>query len=145
MLVNVFGYDDDKKRVYPLRVPTDRHAGRALLVLIGDEDKGHYVVIKCMSRLLCEQTTMKRGKRFYCNNCLEGFLSDVFLQNHVTRCDRVSRCEELDNPFCEFRADVADPTRVQHICFRDSEDNSTYSNSCMACLSYGRSGCYLHG
>ena len=87
VLVNVFGYNEEERYVYPLRIPTGKHAGRALLMLIGDESKGHYVVIKCMSRLLCARTGKRRGKRFYCNNCLEGFSSDVVLQKHVVRCE----------------------------------------------------------
>ena len=96
VLVNVFGYNEEERYVYPLRIPTGKHAGRALLMLIGDESKGHYVVVKCMSRLLCGRTGKKRGKRFYCNNCLEDFESDEVLQKHVACCER------LDYPSCGF-------------------------------------------
>ena len=96
VLVNVFGWNEEERRVYPIRIPTGKHTGRVLLMLIGDESKGHYVVVKCMSRLLCGRTGKKRGKIYYCNNCLEDFSSDVILQRHVV-C-----CEELDYPSCGF-------------------------------------------
>ena len=96
VLVNVFGYNEEERCVYPLRISTGKHAGRVLLMLIGDESKGHYVVIKCMSRLLCGRTGKKTNKRFYCNKCLEDFSSDVALQKHVV-C-----CEKLEYPSCGF-------------------------------------------
>ena len=97
VLVNVFGWNEEERRAYPIRIPIGKHVGRVLLMLIGDESKGHYVVIRCMSRLLCGQTGKKRGKRFYCNNYLESFPSGSALYKHV------ACCEELDYPSCGFR------------------------------------------
>ena len=88
VLINVFGFDDDNN-VYPLRVPKGKHGGRVLLMLIRSEGetKRHYAVVKSLSRLLHGQATRKNCKRFYCNNCLNGFTSEGRLQDHVTYCD----------------------------------------------------------
>ena len=57
-------------------------------MLIGDDgDKSHYTIVKCMSRLLQGQAIKKKCRRFYCNNCLNGFTSEKTLQNHVIHCD----------------------------------------------------------
>ena len=88
LLINVFGFDEEKSCVYPLRVPKGRHADRVLLMLIGDDgDKSHYTIVKCMSRLPQGQAIKKKCRRFYCNNCLNGFTSEKTLQNHVIHCD----------------------------------------------------------
>ena len=98
VLVNVFKWDEFTERAYPIRVPFGKHNPRALLILI-DEDKGHYVVIKSMQGLFRKQTG-RAGKTFYCNNCLMFFPSDKPLQRHIACCDRVDHLslEELSTP-----------------------------------------------
>ena len=92
LLVNVFGFDDEEECVRPLRIPKGVHAGRVLLMLIDD----HYAVVKCMSRLMFDQDSKRKCKRFYCNNCLASFTSEVKLQSHVTLCDSYSTETERD-------------------------------------------------
>ena len=87
VLVNVFKWDEFNERAYPIRIPNGKHSPRALLILI-DEDKGHYVVIKSMQGLFRKQTA-RNGKMFFCNNCLMFFPSDKPLQNHISCCDRL--------------------------------------------------------
>ena len=95
VLVNVFKWDETTKRATPIRVPFGKHDPRALLILI-DEDKGHYVVIKSMQGLFRKQTG-KGGRMFYCNNCMTLFFSDEFLQRHVACCDRLEGSPMLTN------------------------------------------------
>ena len=90
LLVNVFRWDEVSELTHPIRFPTGKHEPRALLILV-DETKGHYVVVKSMQRLFRKQTG-RCGKRFYCNNCLLDFSSNETLQKHVV-C-----CEKLDHP-----------------------------------------------
>ena len=85
VLVNVFKWDEPNERAYPIRIPNGKHSPRALLILI-DEVKGHYVVIKSMQGLFRKQTG-RTGKTFYCNNCLTFFPSDDLLQGHIVCCD----------------------------------------------------------
>ena len=101
MLINVFGFDEEKNCVYPLRVPKGDCKERVLLMLIKDgvDDnlKSHYTVVKCMSRLLYTQATKKKCKRFYCNNCLNGFTSETTLEEHTTYCG-VNECVRSQYP-----------------------------------------------
>ena len=87
VFVNVFGFDDDKKCVYPLRNPKGDCRDRGRLMLIGDSTESHYTVVKCMSRLLQGQATKKKCKRFYCDNCLNGFTTEETLREHETYCN----------------------------------------------------------
>ena len=83
----MFGFDDDKKCVYPLRNPKGDCRDRGRLMLIGDSTESHYTVVKCMSRLLQGQATKKKCKRFYCDNCLNGFTTEETLREHETYCN----------------------------------------------------------
>ena len=82
MLVNVFGFDEERDCVTSLKLPKGVHAGRVLLMFVDNR----YTVVKSMSRLFCRQATRGRrnGKRFYCNNCLQPFTSDERLNEHVS-------------------------------------------------------------
>ena len=87
VLVNVFGWNMITECAFPIRIPCGKHESRALLILI-DEAKGHYVVIKSMQGLFRRQTG-RNGRMFYCNNCLVIFSSDNALQKHVVCCERL--------------------------------------------------------
>ena len=87
VLVNVFRWNESTNSAHPIRVPFGKHNPRASLILI-DEVKGHYVVIKSMQGLFRKQTG-RNGKMFFCNNCMVFFPSDKPLQKHITCCDRL--------------------------------------------------------
>ena len=88
LLVNVFRWDEFGERAYPIRIPYGPNNPRALLILI-DECKGHYVVIKSMHGLFRKQTG-RGGRTFYYNNCMAPFSKDETLQKHIVSCDRSS-------------------------------------------------------
>ena len=56
------------------------------LLLISDDEKQHYCMIKSMSRLLSSQTTKHNGKRWFCDYCLNGFAKEDSLNNHLEYC-----------------------------------------------------------
>ena len=79
--VNVFGFDESRNCVTSLRLPDGVHEGRVLLMFTNNR----YSVVKSASRLLCKQATSgrRKGRRFYCDNCLRPFTSDEKLRDHV--------------------------------------------------------------
>ena len=82
--VNVFGYES---AVHPLRI--SKHVNRPVevnLLLISDEEKQHYCIIKDMSRLLSSQTSNKKVKHHYCLRCLNPFYSQDSLNKHMEYC-----------------------------------------------------------
>ena len=60
--INVFGYANS---VYPLRISQFDREKQVDLLLVSDENKQHYCLIKSMSRLLSMQTSKHKGKVFY--------------------------------------------------------------------------------
>ena len=84
-----------------MRAPKGDCRERVLLMLItdgvGDHVESHYAVVKCMSRLLYGQATKKKGKRFYCNNCLNGFTCERTLRDHTSYCG-VNDCVKSEYP-----------------------------------------------
>ncbi len=79
-LVNVFGYDEDKK-IYSIKL-CDNHTS---IVLSNEEtqdkkfinlflhDDNHYCVVKNIGRLISSQISNHQHKKHFCLNCMNGF------------------------------------------------------------------------
>ena len=78
--INVFGHEEC---VYPLRVSKCEDREVVNLLLINDEGRGHYCLIKSMSRLLTTQTSKKKVKRIFCLICLNSFTSQDTLAKQI--------------------------------------------------------------
>ncbi len=56
------------------------------LLLIDDDEKQHYCVIKSISGLLSSQTTKHQHKRWFCDYCVNGFDKEDSLNDHLEYC-----------------------------------------------------------
>ena len=71
MSINVYGVDDDKEVIYPLRVSSttvpDRHVD---LRLFERDDVQHYTTIRNFSRLASSQLSNHGHATYCCRQCL---------------------------------------------------------------------------
>ena len=81
--INVFGHEES---VCPLRVSKCEGREVVNLLLISDDEKRHYCLIKSMSRLLSSQTSKRNGVQYYCMRCLNPFHSQESLDKHLEYC-----------------------------------------------------------
>ena len=81
--INVFGYEES---VYPLRVSKCEGREVVNLLLISDEEKRHYCLIKSMSRLLSSQSSTDEHVLHYCPRCLNHFTTQEKLATHKEYC-----------------------------------------------------------
>ena len=78
--VNVFGYDEENKKIYPIKL-CDNHTS----IVLGDNetqddkfinlflhDDNHYCVVKNISRLVSSQTSKHKEPKHFCLNCMNG-------------------------------------------------------------------------
>ena len=74
MSINVYGVDDDKKVIYPLRISSTlvpvRHADRLLIERNGIQ---HYTIIRNFSRLVSRQTSNHGHTVYCCKQCLHAY------------------------------------------------------------------------
>ena len=88
--LSVLGYSKDEK-IYPLR--RSKHAMKnkrkynIILLLIKDGDNSHYCLVKDESALLSSQVNKRKGKLYFCLNCLNGFDTPEKLENHKKYCE----------------------------------------------------------
>ena len=92
--VNVFGYDEDSKRIYVIKMCE----GCESMVLDENEiqddkfinlflhDDNHYCVIKSLNRLVNSQYNNHKAKRHFCLKCMNGFSTSEILESHQEDC-----------------------------------------------------------
>ena len=82
--INVFGFEGD---VYPLRLSKRSEREQTInLLLISDEAKQHYCLIKSLSRLLSSQVSGHKESNVFCLNCLNHFPNEEKLKIHEEYC-----------------------------------------------------------
>ena len=83
--VNVHGCED--KKIFPLRITTLTVArDHVNLLYITAGETSHYVLVKDLSRLVSRQYNNDKGKKYFCQYCLQGCTSEEALKNHLERC-----------------------------------------------------------
>lgn len=81
--INVFGYEN--KQAYPMYVSKERFDDHLNLLLITNEDKQHYLLIKDFDRFMYNQTKHEHRKHS-CMYCLQCLSSEDLLSKHKTEC-----------------------------------------------------------
>ena len=82
--VLVFGHEGNK--IFPLYVPTDRREKVVRLFFQKTETNSHYCVIKNMSRLIANQVSAKKQKKYVCDHCITAFGTEDLLIKHEEYC-----------------------------------------------------------
>ncbi len=91
--VSVFGYDDESKKIYTIKMCDDLTSivldeetqDKKIINLFLHEDN-HYCVVKNLSRLLSSQHSKHKEKRHFCLRCHNGFNTSESLKAHQEMC-----------------------------------------------------------
>ena len=95
--ISILGYNKDE-RVYPLKI--SKYTGSKhdiVLLLIKDEDKSHYCLVKNLSALMVSQINNHKGSRNFCLNCFNGFNTKDALNKHIEYCHN-NDCVKITMP-----------------------------------------------
>ena len=100
--INLFGYDTEKKSVYPIRISEESYDDHLeLLYLEGKNELGeettHYIYIKDVNKLLFTFTKHK-GKKHFCMRCLQCFYSNESLAKHRVYCIAINGVQAIELP-----------------------------------------------
>ena len=118
--INVFGYDDQQKSLYPIYVSKAENPDHIELLYIEgnykDEERQRYVYIKDFSRLMFNFTKHKERKHF-CMNCLQCFYSKESLAKHRANCIVINGVQAVEMP--KPYIDKNGVERIPSVYFRD--------------------------
>lgn len=81
--INVFGYEE--KQFCPIHISSEKNSNCMNLLLITEEEKNHYVLIKDFNKLMYNQTKHK-AKKYFCMYCLQNFSTEKTLNKHSEIC-----------------------------------------------------------
>ena len=93
--INVFGYE--KGQTFPIYISKGKFEDRMNLLLITEDKKKHYVLIKDFNAFMYNQTKHKNKKHF-CMYCLQCFSSERILANHVNNCLTINGNQAINMP-----------------------------------------------
>ena len=119
--INLFGYDTEKKSVYPIRISEESYDDHLeLLYLEGKNELGeettHYIYIKDVNKLLFTFTKHK-GKKHFCTRCLQCFYSNESLAKHRVYCIAINGVQAIKMP--EKYIDINGVERTPCVYFKN--------------------------
>ena len=92
MNMNVFGYEN---KVYPLYISKKSQTQTLNLLLITQENKSHYVLLKDWNRLMYSKTK-DQHKKHHCMSCLQSFTKEEILNQHKKQCLLINGCQAVN-------------------------------------------------
>ena len=93
--INVFGYED--RQPYPIHISKEKFEDQMNLLLITEDEKKHYVLIKDFNTFMYNQTK-HRNKKHFCMYCLQCFSSERILANHTKNCLTINGMQAINMP-----------------------------------------------
>ncbi len=85
--VNVFGYDENEKRLYTINV-CDQNPHISKIVSLYLHDDLHYCAISNLSRLVSSQLSKKEHRKHICLRCINAFGTEKLLAEHKELCEK---------------------------------------------------------
>ena len=93
--INVLGYE--KGQPFPIHISKETFKDQMNLLLITNDEKGHYVLIKDFNKFMYNQSKHKEKKHF-CMFCPQCFSSERVLANHVNNCLTINGYQAINMP-----------------------------------------------
>ena len=93
--INVFGYENGQP--FPIHISKETFEDQVNLLLITEDEKKHYVLIKDFNAFMYNQSKHKEMKHF-CMYCLQCFSSERILANHANNCLTINGAQAINMP-----------------------------------------------
>ena len=85
----------EKRNLFPLYVSKEKADAVQIDLLLY---KGHYYLIKDLSRLLSKSVSKNGHKVHFCRHCFAHFMSEVRLENHLSLCQQTTQKYSMPAP-----------------------------------------------
>ena len=93
--INIF--DHEKGQPFPIHISKERFEDQMNLLLITEDEKKHYVLIKDFDKFMYNQSKDKERKHF-CMYCLQCFSSESILAKHTRNCLTINGKQAINMP-----------------------------------------------
>ena len=103
MPINVYGIEDGRKLIYPLRVSDAVIPGKHVYLLLHELGEiQHYSTIKDFSRLISGQLSSHHGTVYCCKKCLHAYSTPELLVKHSKDCCHIQNTKFPKDPRYRF-------------------------------------------
>ena len=103
--INLFGYEEKQK--FPIYISQEKYQDHMELLLINNDGKNHYVLIKNFNKFMFDQTK-NNCKKHFCMYCLQCFSREDVLTEHINNCLSINGKQAIKMP-----------EKGQHVSFRN--------------------------
>ena len=93
--INVFGYENEQP--YPIHISKETFQDQINLLLITEDEKEDYVLIKDFDKFMYNQSRHKERKQF-CMYCLQCVSSESILEKHTNNCLIINGKQAINMP-----------------------------------------------
>ena len=93
--INIFGYENEEP--YPIHISKETFEDQMNLLLITEDEKKHYILIKDFDKFMYNRSRHKERKHF-CMYCLQCFSSESILKKHTNNCLIISGKQAINMP-----------------------------------------------
>ena len=93
--INVFGYEE--RQPYPIHISKETFEDQMNLLLITEDEKKHYFLIKDFDKFMYNQSKHQHHKHF-CLSCPQCFSSKDVLEKHTTTCLIINGKQAINMP-----------------------------------------------
>ena len=93
--INVFGYEEGQP--FPIHISKEKFKDQINLLLITEDEKKHYILIKDFNAFMYNQTKHKNQKHF-CMYCLQCFSSESISVKHPNNCLTINGAQAINMP-----------------------------------------------
>ena len=83
---------DDTHKILPFRSGSAKYTREIVLMLTTDGEKSHFVWVKSLSALLCNEVKSMKHTQHWCTRCLSRFGKNELLQEHKKVCQGYEEC-----------------------------------------------------
>lgn len=126
--INVYMFESNNNKIRTLRLTKNVKKNHIHLLLLtesdGDTQKSHYCWIKKLSALLNDQITKNTRKKYFCDRCLNHFVSVEKLDQHSVACLNQNEYQiempSFRDNIMEFR-NIKNQLKVNFIVYADVE------------------------
>lgn len=131
--INVFGYENNE--IYPLRITKQKGRTHHIsLLYLQKGDLSHYCLIRDLNGFLSSTKSCK-NKTYFCPYCLNGFIREDLLVNHVEFCG-VNGGQKIELPQKGFNdilkfSDFRKKMRCPFVLYCDFETTNKDVSTCM--------------
>ena len=89
--VNVFHLDEETNTIMPMKLTKEiKRKYHVDLLLISEEDKRHYILIRNLSGLFNDKSKQSKDRVFPCRYCFQRLSTAERLERHVRDCEKHS-------------------------------------------------------